>query len=125
MGNVAGDSVSDCVGGLKERRGKGSSGCQWRRWLGRARWARKGVGDGVGGARSVGGRDGELGDEGQLALLAARFRRGKAMKCRKERFVVSEEEERAALQVITEVENGGVHRQQFPVESGVTALGRR
>ena len=64
MGNVAGDSVSDCVGGLQERRGKGSSGCHGRRWLGRARWARKGVGDGVGGARSVGGRDGELGDEG-------------------------------------------------------------
>ena len=118
MGRIAGDCVCDCVSSLKERRGRGSSGCRRRQRMGRVRWARKGIGDGVGSARSVGGRDGKLGDEGQLALLMASFRRGKAMECRKERFVVSEQEKGEALQ------DGRMNHQQLLVKGGVMALSR-
>ena len=38
--------------------------------MGRLRWAGKGVSDGVGSARGVGGSESKLRDEGQLALLA-------------------------------------------------------
>ena len=104
--------------------GEGRSGRQRRRGWGGLRWAGQGVGDGVGSARSVGCRDGEFGNEGQLALLAARLWWGKAVEGGQEGLVVSEEGERAALQVSSEVEEGRINSQELPVKSGVFLLGR-
>ena len=58
-------------GKFRERGSESSSGRRRRQWLSGNRRAREGVGDGIGSARSVGGSDSKLRDEGQLALLAA------------------------------------------------------
>ena len=68
--------------------------------------------------------DSKLRDESQLALLVAGLWGREAVEGSEERFVISEEEKRAALEVIPKVEKGRINRKQLPVKGGVTALSR-
>jgi hypothetical protein len=66
---------------------------------------------------------GELGDEGEVALLAGRNGVRPPVESTHQRLVVCKDHEIASLQHVTEVANRCHDGQQLPVEGAVVCLG--
>ena len=84
----------------------------------------KGISDNIGHPSSVADGKVKLGNEGQLALLAARLGNGGAGKARNKRLVISEQSERTALKKVTVVEERGIDSLELTIKSGVAMLSR-
>ncbi len=66
---------------------------------------------------------GELGDEGEVALLASRNRVGAPVEGSNQGLVVCKDDKTPSLKHVTVVANCGHHRQELAVEGAVADLG--